>query len=177
MAIKKEYLKIAKRFDRIMWDLGIEYLCVVKATDGDCSSIYDDRKYYDIEDGVTIGWMQREAEYWLSCYYEPGHCRCDDKHEGKDGYKVWVSETGKLNRLIKALEKYDATAVIEDGFEPDEDDLAYTGEHHVGEIVIHHGHECIVTDLWFDQECEKNGITITPAQGYGFAVDIYDDQL
>lgn len=73
--IKKEYKKICKRFDGVMWDIGCEYLAL---SDGK-SEIFSDRRYYNVEKGVTLQWMHDEASYWLSCYYEPGHCRCDDK--------------------------------------------------------------------------------------------------
>ena len=48
-------------------------------------------------------------------------------------------------------------------------------KHYVGEIVIHHGHECVVTDVWDNEG--KPGITIEPTGDYGFPIDIYDDQL
>lgn len=51
----------------------------------------------------------------------------------------------------------------------------YTGKHYVGEIVNHRGHECKVTHVWEDDG--KNGISIIPIGGYGFEVDIYDEQL
>lgn len=51
----------------------------------------------------------------------------------------------------------------------------YTGKHYVGEIVTHRGHECKVTHVWEDDG--KNGISIIPTGGYGFEVDIYDEQL
>ena len=54
----------------------------------------------------TEGWnirdMVAEADYWLSCYYEEGHCRCDDRFESPEEYKVWVKETGYLKRFINA---------------------------------------------------------------------------
>lgn len=49
-------------------------------------------------------------------------------------------------------------------------------KHYVGEIVSHHGHECRVTGTWTDDD-GRSGITIVPTGGYGFEVDIYDDQL
>lgn len=52
----------------------------------------------------------------------------------------------------------------------------YTGVHYVNEIVHHGIHECKVTAVWVDDN-GKNGITIIPTGGYGFEVDIYDDQL
>ena len=101
--IKKEYKKICKRFDDVMWDIGCEFLTL---SDGK-SEVFSDRRFYNVEHGVTLQWMADEADYWLSCYYESGHCRYEDKHDGKEGYKIWLSETGKLKRLIKAIEKFE----------------------------------------------------------------------
>ena len=100
--IKKEYMKICNRFDEVMNFIGCEHLMVA---DGE-GEVYDDRRYYDVQNGITLQWMVDEATYWLSCYYEPGHCRCDDKHDGKEGYKIWLAETGRLKRLLKSLKKY-----------------------------------------------------------------------
>lgn len=109
--IKKEYMKICKRFDEVMNFIGCEHLMVA---DGE-GEVYDDRRYYDVQNGITLQWMVDEAAYWLSCYYEPGHCRCDDKHDGKEGYKIWLAETGRLKRLLKALKKYgDLNVCIEE---------------------------------------------------------------
>lgn len=52
----------------------------------------------------------------------------------------------------------------------------YTGVHYVGEIVYHKTHECKVTAVWADEE-NRNGISIIPTGGYGFEVDIYEEQL
>lgn len=51
----------------------------------------------------------------------------------------------------------------------------YTGKHYANEIVIHRGHECRITAVWNDDG--KNGISIVPTGGYGFEVDLYEDQL
>ena len=51
----------------------------------------------------------------------------------------------------------------------------YTGNHYVGEIVYHQGHECKVLCCWEYEE--ENGITIEPTGNYGFPIDIFDDQL
>lgn len=53
----------------------------------------------------------------------------------------------------------------------------YTGVHYVNEIVYHGTHECKVTAVWVDPDNGKNGITIIPTGGYGFEVDIYEEQL
>ena len=55
------------------------------------------------------------------------------------------------------------------------EDTTYTGDHWVGEIVTHKGHECRVTNVWKNEG--KNGITIIPTGGYGFEIDIYDSKL
>ena len=52
----------------------------------------------------------------------------------------------------------------------------YTGVHYVGELVYHGTHECKVTAVWADEE-NRNGISIIPTGGYGFEVDIYEEQL
>ena len=54
-------------------------------------------------------------------------------------------------------------------------DREYTGVHHIGEIVEHHGHECRVTHCF--SEDGKNGIAIIPTGNYGFEISIYDEQL
>ena len=109
--IKKEYTKICKRFDDVMNFIGCEHLMLSEGK----GEVYDDRRYYDVPNGITLQWMVDEVSYWLSCYYEPGHCRCDDKHDGKEGYKIWLAETGRLKRLLKALKKYgDLNACIEE---------------------------------------------------------------
>lgn len=47
--------------------------------------------------------MVEEAEYLLSCYYEPGHCRYEDRKEDR---ARWTSETGKLKRFINAYKPF-----------------------------------------------------------------------
>ena len=51
----------------------------------------------------------------------------------------------------------------------------YSGEHFVGEIVDHRGHECRVTAVWNDDGI--NGISIIPTGGYGWEIDIYEERL
>lgn len=50
-------------------------------------------------------------------------------------------------------------------------------DHYIGEIVKHRSHVCKVTAVWLDPDNKRTGITIEPVEGYGFPVDIYDDQL
>lgn len=51
----------------------------------------------------------------------------------------------------------------------------YTGAHFLGEVVDHNGHKCQVTNTWRSEG--RNGISIMPTGGYGFEIDIYDEQL
>ena len=53
--------------------------------------------------------------------------------------------------------------------------MEYTGKHYVGAVVMHKGHECKVTAVWNDDG--TNGVSIIPTGGYGFEVDIYEEQL
>lgn len=92
-----------------MNDIGCEYLTI----DTQLSELEVQKKYYGVENGITIKWMIKEADYWLSCYYETGHCRCDDRFEGEHEYKIWVSETRKLKRLIETLKKLDSNVIVE----------------------------------------------------------------
>ena len=107
--IKQEYLKIANRFAKVMNIIGCEFLDITDER----AEVLQRRDHYCTENGVTINWMKKEVDYWLSCYYESGNVRCDDRFGDKYGYKIWVSETGYLKRLKKALEKYE-DAVIEE---------------------------------------------------------------
>lgn len=101
--------KVVKRWNSLMWDIGLEHEELPESADDDLafSEAARERKYYGIANGVTYGYFKKELTYWLSCYYEEGHCRCDDRFLSKEDYKIWVSETGKIRRFIKALEKYD----------------------------------------------------------------------
>lgn len=101
---------LVKRWDGLMMDLCLEYLTI---NDPHYSVLQNEKHYYNIEHGIDTDWMLQEAEYWLSCYYESGHCRCDDRFEGEAEYKTWKSETGRLKRLIATLEKMDYQLVAE----------------------------------------------------------------
>lgn len=56
-------------------------------------------------DGWNIRDMVAECDYWLSTYYEGGHCNEEMRH---DEYylKIWRSETGKLKRFINAYKPF-----------------------------------------------------------------------
>lgn len=105
--------KIVDRWNRVMNNICCEHLAINTYL----SELEREKQYYDIAEGITIEWMLKEAKYWLSCYYETGNCRCDDRFEGKDEYSAWVSETGMLKRLIGALEKMENEVVVEWGEE------------------------------------------------------------
>lgn len=100
---------LVKRWDNVMWDIGVEHMTI----DTKLSELEDHKEEYGLEDGVDIVWMINEAEYWLSCYYEEGHCRCDDRFYSKEGYKTWLSESGKLKRLITKLKSMENCMVVE----------------------------------------------------------------
>ena len=92
--------KLVNRWNSVMNDIGCEHITI----DTRLSELEDHKEYYIIEDGISIEWMLKEAQYWLSCYYESGNVRCDDRFIDEDNYKIWVSETGRLKRLIAKLE-------------------------------------------------------------------------
>lgn len=106
--------KVVNRWNDIMYTIGLEHEELPTSSDDDLrfSEIASERKYYGVEGGVSYGYMKKEMEYWLSCYYEPGHCRYEDRLEDEYCYKTWVSETGKLKRFIKALGKYDPEEMV-----------------------------------------------------------------
>ena len=99
--------KIIKRWNKVMIAVGCEHLSIPgEVTDPML------RVYYNVEEGISTQWMLKEARYWLSCYYEPSHCRHDDKFIDDYCYKIWVSETGMLKRLVAFLEKQGNQLVV-----------------------------------------------------------------
>lgn len=92
-----------------MCDICLEYLSIGTKF----SELEINKEYYGLEEGITTDWMIEEAKYQLSCYYEDGHSRCDDRFLGEYEYKVWVSESGKLKRLISTLEKVKSILIVE----------------------------------------------------------------
>ena len=101
--------KIVKRWDSVMNDIGCEHVTINTRL----SELEYHKDYYGIKDGITIDWMLEEAKYWLSCYYESGNVRCDDRFIDKDCYKMWVSETGRLKRLIDKLKSMEDETIVE----------------------------------------------------------------
>lgn len=85
--------KALKRYNDIMYDVGYEH-----STIG--TRFSENTENWNLRDMVA------EADYLLKCYYETGHCRCDDRFLGEEEYKIWVSETGKLKRFIKTYEPF-----------------------------------------------------------------------
>lgn len=101
--------KIVKRWNSVMFTIGCEHVSL----DPYYSELEDCKDYYGIPHGISIEWLIEEAKYWLSCYYEGGNCRCDDRFIDKENYKIWVQETGILKRLIARLEKMENIMVVE----------------------------------------------------------------
>ena len=101
--------KLVKRWDSVMDDICCEHVTI----NTKLSELESHKGYYNIEDGISVNWMLEEAKYWLSCYYESGNCRCDDRFEDEHAYKDWVSETSKLKRLIARLEKMKDSMIVE----------------------------------------------------------------
>lgn len=92
--------KIVDKWNNVMNDIGCEHITINTRL----SELESHKDYYDVMDGISVNWMIHEAKYWLSCYFEEGNVRCDDKHYDGESYKIWLSETGKLKRLIARLQ-------------------------------------------------------------------------
>lgn len=101
--------KIVNRWNSVMYSIGCEHLTI----NTKLSELEDNKEYYQVENGISVGWMFSEASYWLSCYFETGNVRCDDRFYDADSYKIWVSETGKLKRLIARLEEMEDCIIVE----------------------------------------------------------------
>ena len=101
--------KIIDRWNSVMYSIGCEHISI----DDRLSELEYHKTYYNIEDGISVSWMLKQAKYWLSCYYESGNVRCDDRFLDEDNYKIWLSETGKLKRLITRLEKTEDSMIVE----------------------------------------------------------------
>lgn len=97
--------KIVKRWNSVMNSIGCEHVTI----NTNLSELESHKDYYGTANGISLDWMIKEAKYWLSCYYEGGNVRCDDKYED---YKTWVSETGMLKRLINTLKKIENGMIV-----------------------------------------------------------------
>ena len=91
-----------KRYNDIMYDLAYEHSTI-------------GTKFSENTENWNLRDMVAEADYLLSCYYEEGHCRCDDRHMSQECYKLWVSETGRLKRFINAYEPFVENMVCAQG--------------------------------------------------------------
>lgn len=88
--------KAIDRYNSIMWSVGYECSAIEEGHEFDGKPITD----------WTLRDMVAEADYILSCYYESGNCRCDDRFIDAENYKIWVQETGYLKRFIKAYKPF-----------------------------------------------------------------------
>ena len=107
MTIKNQ--EIVNRWNSVMNSIGCEHVTI----GDDLSELENHKEYYDIVEGITVDWMLSEASYWLSCYHESGNVRCDDRFIDEDNYKIWLSESGKLKRLVARLEKMEDATIVE----------------------------------------------------------------
>lgn len=84
-----------KRYNNIMYDLGLDHLTVwEKGSKGEEGS---EAKGWNLRDMVA------EADYQLGLYYEEGTLAGDMRYSDYESErKAWRSESGKLERFIKA---------------------------------------------------------------------------
>ena len=82
--------KAIERYNGIMNSIGYEH-CTIGTN------------FSESTEGWNLRDMVAECDYVLSTYYEYGHANEEMKQEC---YKTWKSETGKLQRFIKAYEPY-----------------------------------------------------------------------
>ena len=87
---KKKYTfeKAVKRYNDLMFDLGLEFLSIG-------TRFSEDTDNWNIRDLVA------EADYQLSCYFESGNA-CAEMRYSEDAYErqSWRSSVGKLTRFI-----------------------------------------------------------------------------
>lgn len=89
-----ENMKTAiRRYNRIMESIGYEYVTIG-------TKMSEDTEGWNLRDMVA------EADYLLSTYHEDGHANEDMRRDGSEGRKCWLSETGKLERFIKAYKPF-----------------------------------------------------------------------
>ena len=100
--------RIISRWNSVMNDICCEHVTI----NTKLSELEAHKDYYEVRNGISVEWMIEEAKYWLSCYFEDGNARCDDRFYDKDCYKMWLSETGKLKRLIAKLESMDEDEMV-----------------------------------------------------------------
>lgn len=72
-----------------------------------------DTEYSENTENWNIRDMVSECAYVLSTYYEVGHANEELRHTADR--KIWLSETGKLKRFIKAYEPFIKDVVCTQG--------------------------------------------------------------
>ena len=90
MVTERQLASATRKYNEIMETIGYEH-----ATIG--------TEWSESTEGWNLRDMVAEADYYLSTYYESGHCNCEMKREDR---KTWLSETGKLKRFIAHWEPY-----------------------------------------------------------------------
>lgn len=90
---KLDMQKVTKRYNDLMYSVGCEH-CTIGT------------RFSENTEGWNLRDMVAECDYLLSCYFEPGHCRYEDRLESKESYKIWLSEKGMLKRFIDRLAPY-----------------------------------------------------------------------
>ena len=81
--------KIVKRWDKVMYSIGCEHLTI----NTEFSELEDCKEYHGLTNGIWLSWMLNEAKYWLSCYYESGNVRCDDRFIDKENNLMVTKRT------------------------------------------------------------------------------------
>lgn len=88
------FKRAIKSYNNIMMSIGYEFLTI-------------GTKYSENTENWNIRDLVAEADYTLSNYYEDGHINGDMRYsDDPEERKMWKSETGKLQRFIKAYEPY-----------------------------------------------------------------------
>lgn len=82
-----------KRYNDIMYDICCEHSSIG-------TNLAESTESWNLRDMVA------ECDYMLSCYYESGNVRCDDRFLGPEAYKEWRHETGILRRFIETYKPY-----------------------------------------------------------------------
>lgn len=83
-----------KRYNGIMGDIGYEHNQIG-------TRFSENTENWNLRDMVA------ECDYALSCYYEDGHVNGEMRYsEDPEERKTWKSETGRLERFIKAYEPF-----------------------------------------------------------------------
>lgn len=101
---------VVKRWNKIMNRIGLEHENISDTSELCCMP---DHYLGHGCKRITKSWMISEAEYWLSCYYEKGNSRHDEKYEDEWCRNNWYSETSCIKRLIDFLNKVDSELVAE----------------------------------------------------------------